>query len=104
MSYSMISGNMQAAAVVVVSITPASVAATTTAEQTFTVPGARVGDFVCAMGATQNGIAIGQARVTAADTVGVRFVNPTAGALTPTAGDYQFLFVRPGSTPGGFAP
>ena len=105
MAVSTIGGNTFAAGVVTVSLTPASVSAATTAEQTFTVPGVRVGDYVDVTGVTQNGVGIGQARVTAADTVGIRFINATAGALTPTAGTYSFLVVRPESgTFTGFAP
>lgn len=95
MAVSTIGGNVLAAGIVSVSITPASVGAATSAEQTFTVPGVIPGDYVDATGVTQNGIGIGQARVTAANTVGIRFVNATAGALTPTAGIYTFLVVRP---------
>lgn len=90
-------GNTYGIMVATVTITPASVGAATTAEQTFTVPGVRVGDYVGVTGVTQNGVAIGQARVTAPDTVGVRFINTTAGGLAPTAGAYQFLVVRPDS-------
>jgi hypothetical protein len=106
MSFSMIAGNVQAAGVVAITITPASVAAATTAEQTFACPGVRVGDYVDVTGVTQNGVGIGQARVTANNTVGIRFINTTAGALTPTAGAYTVLVVRTGSPalPSGFAP
>jgi hypothetical protein len=31
---------------------------------------------------------------TAANTVSITFVNPTAGALTPTTGSYTFLVVK----------
>ncbi len=88
-------GNVYGIMVASVAITPASVGAATTAEQTFTVPGVLPGDYVDVTGVTQNGVGIGQARVTAANTVGIRFINSTAGALTPTAGTYQFLVVRP---------
>ncbi len=105
MAVSTIGGNVLAMGVVSVALTPASVAAATTAEQTFTVPGVLPTDYVTAGGNTQNGISIGQARVTAANTVGIRFINATAGALIPTAGTYLFLVVRPESgTFSGFAP
>lgn len=95
MAVTTIGGNVFAAGVATVALTPASVAAATSAEQTFTVPGVLPGDYVDATGVTQNGIGIGQARVTAANTVGIRFINATAGALIPTAGLYTFLIVRP---------
>jgi hypothetical protein len=77
------------------SITPASVAASGGAEQSFAVAGANALDKVCAVsGNTGNAVGIAGARVTGADTVAVKFVNPTAGALTPGAGTYSFLLAR----------
>jgi len=77
------------------SITPASVAATTAAEQTFTVPGLRVGDFV---DVTPPGLTAGVApvtsRVSAANTLAITWLNPTAGALVPAAGVYQIQVMR----------
>lgn len=106
MSFSMISGNVRAMGVLSPSLTPASVGANTTAEQTFTVTGLQVGDFVAVSADVQNGVGIVGARVSAAHTLAIRFSNNTGGALTPTAGVYTVLVVRPGSTPGplGFAP
>lgn len=95
MAVTTIGGNVFAGGVATLALTPASVAAATSAEQTFTVPGVLPGDYVDATGETQNGIGIGQARVTAVNTVGIRFINATAGALIPTAGLYTFLIVRP---------
>ena len=72
------------------SLTPASVAAQSVAEQTFTVSGLRTTDRVSVNPpATPNNIGICGARVSATDTLALRFVNPTAGALTPTAGTYE---------------
>jgi hypothetical protein len=77
------------------SLTPVSVAATTCAEQTFTVPGLLVGDFV---DITPPGITAGVAptcaRVSAANTLAITFINPTAGALVPAAGVYQIQLNR----------
>ncbi|WP_242176584.1 hypothetical protein [Pseudomonas sp. MONT-RG-20F-20-E-7-02] len=76
-------------------ITPASVAAATAAEQTFTVPGLQLGDFV---DVTPPGITAGVtpscARVSALNTLAITFINPTAGALTPLAGVYQIQLNR----------
>lgn len=76
-------------------ITPASVAAATVAEQTFTVTGLTTADkvFVNA-GAITNAVAIGNVRVSAANTLAVQFVNPTAGALVPTAVTWQIFALR----------
>lgn len=77
------------------SLTPVSVATTATAEQTFTVPGLRVGDQVSLSPPGINpGVAPVCARVSANNTLAVTFINSTAGALVPTAGVYQISFVR----------
>jgi hypothetical protein len=98
MSY--VLGNLVAQSVVVVSITPAATVSITSVEQTFTVNGLRVGDVISgisSIAAQTAGIAVGSARVTAADTLGIMFSNPTAGDLTAVAGNYQFIVSRPDS-------
>ena len=77
------------------SITPASVGAATVAEQTFTVSGLTTADKVVVNPpAIGNATGIAGARVSAADTLAIRFTNPTAGALTPTAGTYTVTAFR----------
>lgn len=112
MAVSTIGGNILAMGVFTITINVASVAAAISAEQTYTAPGVRLGDFVwvCPPGVgtalLNAGLGVVGARVTAADTIGLRFINATAGALDPSASvDYQVLVVRPeaiGAT--GFAP
>lgn len=76
-------------------LTPASVAAATVAEQTFTVTGLTTADKVIVnQPALANSVGIAGARVSAADTLAIRFVNPTAGALTPASGVYTVLAIR----------
>jgi hypothetical protein len=76
-------------------ITPASVAAATVAEQTFTVTGVTTADTVeVNPPAIGNATGIAGIRVSAADTVAIRFINPTAGALTPTSGVYRIIAHR----------
>lgn len=76
-------------------ITPASVAAATVAEQTFTVTGLTTADKVIVNpAAIANSTGIAGVRVSAADTLAVRFSNPTAGALTPTAGTWNIIAIR----------
>ena len=79
-----------------VALTPASVGAATTAEQTFTVTGLAVGDFVAVSTTASLGNATGivGARVSAANTLAIRFINPTAGALTPAADTYLVNVIR----------
>ncbi len=77
------------------SLTPGSVAAATVAAQNFTVTGLAVTDkvFVNGPGPSNSAYMIA-ARVTAADTLQLIFVNPTAGALTPVAGTYNVVAIR----------
>lgn len=94
-------------AVVTATLSPASVGAATTAEQTFTITGLSVGDSINAADRIINvvkpthqaGLAVGNARVTAANTVGIVFINATAGAIVPTASEvYQLTVWRPYTT------
>jgi hypothetical protein len=89
---------------VAVALTPAACGAATATEQTFTVTGLSVGDSLQNQDiilnvykpTAQTGLALGQSRVTAANTVAIQFINPTAGSITPTAGEtYTFTVFRP---------
>lgn len=73
------------------------VATITTSEQTVTIRGLKTTDkvFVSNKPTHQAGLGIVGARVSAADTLAVTFMNPTAGGLTPTASQtYTVLVVR----------
>lgn len=100
-----ITGNVQSMGVISVAFTPASVAANTTAEQTFTVPGIIASD-VCidvTKPTSQAGLGIVMTRVTAANTVGITFSNNTASPIVPTAAEvYKICIVRVDSNPAGF--
>jgi len=73
-------------------LTPVAVAAATCAEQTFTVPGLLTTDAVQVFWpGSATAVGLVGARVSAANTLALTFVNPTAGSLTPTAGVYRFL-------------
>lgn len=77
------------------SLTPVSVATITSAEQAFTVQGLAVGDVVTVSPPSITaGVAPVCARVSAANTLQITFVNPTAGALVPAAGVYQIFVAR----------
>lgn len=93
-------GNMFAGGVLNATLSPAAVAANTTAEQTFTVTGLKAGDVVHVNKPTaQAGLGIVGKRVSATDTMALTFSNNTAGALTPTAAEvYRVLYWRPDST------
>lgn len=78
-------------------ISPAIVATITTAEQTFALSGLAVGDFVYAIKPTaQAGLGVAGARVTAVNTLGITFVNPTAAGITPTASETYLVLHCPG--------
>lgn len=94
-------GNINKLMVVSVALTPSAVSANTTAQQTFTVTGVKVGDVVVAVEkpSHQAGLGIVGFRVTAADTVGITFSNNTGAGITPTAGEtYDFVIARLDST------
>lgn len=73
--------------------TLAQVNTITTSEQTVTVPGLDVGDFVAVVKPThQAGLGIVNARVSAKNTLAITFVNPTAAGITPTASEIYLVF------------
>lgn len=74
-------------------LNPASVAAATSAEQTFTVTGLAVGDIVLAVNkpTATAGVGIVNARVSAANTLALTFVNATAGAVDPASESYEIV-------------
>ena len=78
-------------------LTPAAVAPNTSAEQTFTVAGLPSGTPVIVnKPSAQNGLSIGGARVSAANTLAITFVNNTAATITPTAGETYSIGSFPG--------
>lgn len=82
-------------AVYTATLTPTSVAAATTAEQTFTVNGLTTADKVIVNGPTPTaGTGIVNTRVSAADTLAITFINTTAAAATPAAGTYTIIAIR----------
>lgn len=101
MSTQAVRGNVLKLFAVTVTWNPAAVATITTAEQTVSVPGVKVGDLVVAYNKPTNttGAMPVNARVSAADTVAVTFVNPTAGSVDPASEAWTFVIGRP-ETPG----
>lgn len=94
-------GNILEEKLFAISITPASVAANTTAEQTFTVTGVNPGDYINIASATAQttGIIVGNCRITAPNTVVVQFGNFTALAATPVSGTYGVIWGSPENLP-----
>lgn len=79
-------------------LTPAAVATIVTAEQAFTVGPGNLDINSSFVGVTkpshQSGGMPIQARVSSATQISITFVNPTAGNVTPTAGEvYQFVVI-----------
>lgn len=98
-------GNVQMIQLIQATLSPAQVNTVTAVEQTFTVPGLQLGDLVAVFKPTvQSGLAVVGARVTAANTIGIQFINPTAGNITPTAGEVYTIKVVRSENPGvGYA-
>ena len=81
--------------VVAISLDVASVAANTTAEQTFTIGGLKTTDFVSIVKPSHStGMGIVNARVSAADTLAITFVNATAAPIDPAAETYLVFWFR----------
>lgn len=77
-----------------VTLSPTSVANATSAEQTFTMTGLLTTDFVYVDKPTaQAGLGIVGARVSAADTLALTFMNATAATITPTASEAYKVFL-----------
>lgn len=107
MSVGIIGGNVAALGVISVTLSPAQVAANTTAEQTFTVPGLATIDVIAGVSkpTAQAGLGIVGWRVSAANTLAITFSNNTASPITPTASQvYSVVVARADATLAGFAP
>lgn len=91
-------GNINKLYAIAPTLTSVGVATITTAEQTYTVPGLQVGDLVISVNRPNNtpvGVGIVNARVSAANTLALTWVNPTAGSVTPGAGVFSIVIGRP---------
>lgn len=98
-------GNIQKLMTMSVVLSPASVAATSTAEQTFNLPGVVPGDQVIDVTKPthQVGLAVIAGRVPAAGQITLVFVNPTASPIVPTASErYSVTVTRPAGTLPGY--
>lgn len=95
MAYSTIPGNVAGISIVRATVDLGSVAANTSEEETATVTGVKVGDFVvCMDSALEAGQVVANARVSAADTVTLQVINTTAGAINAASKTMTFLVVR----------
>jgi hypothetical protein len=83
-------GNLWKVGVFSITLSPASVANATSAEQTFAATGIGLltTDLVVVQKPTaQAGLVMGGSRVSAADTLAITFGNTTAATITPTASE-----------------
>jgi hypothetical protein len=93
-------GNTRGQWLINLTISPAIVAANTTATQTFTLPGLKTTDFITDITkpTLQAGLGIVGYRITALDTLAIDFSNNTGAGITPTAGETYLVGVcRPDS-------
>lgn len=96
MSSGITNGNMFGSYIISASLTPVAIATITTAEQSFTVAGLKVGDHVDVNPPSVTaGAGLAGARVSAIDTLTLTYVNPSAGSKTPPAGTYIIKVSRP---------
>lgn len=90
-------GNSHETFYIAPSLTPAAVAAYTSAVQTFSVPGLQTTDLIIVIGAigTQTaGILPGEADCYTAGVLSIQFLNVTAASATPASGQYAIQVVR----------
>jgi hypothetical protein len=93
-------GNIALAMLLQSTLSPASVAQNTTAEQTFTLNGLLVGDIVSVTKpTTQAGLGIVNARVSANNTLAITFANNTAAPIVPTALEVYIIELNRPSNP-----
>lgn len=92
-------GNLWKVGVFNITLSPASVATITAPEQTFAATGIGLlttDQVHVQCMAPSAGVGIVNSRVSAADTLAIQFVNPTAGPIVPTASTiYRVTVLRP---------
>lgn len=93
--FKMITDNFPYLRVYSESLDPAAVGATSESTQTFTVTGLSTNDVIYLNPpALDTGIGIMYYRVSAANTLQIRFRNFTAGSINPAAGVYNIIAIR----------
>ena len=88
-------GNTPGLWVLGVTLSPASVANATTAEQTFALTGVHLGDAVSVNKPTnQGGLFVAGSRVSAKDVLAISFGNVTSATITPTSSEVYTVQVN----------
>ena len=75
---------------------PASIAASTTVEQTVTVSGLKSQDIVLSVikPTLTTGVGVLQARISADDTLAIQMVNATVGAVDAPSESYKLIYIK----------
>lgn len=83
-----------------VTLAVGSIAANTSEEETYTVTGLTTDMFVAVNKPSLDaGIVVGNARVSADDTLAIQFINSTASAVDPTGSEvYKLFWWKPNDT------
>lgn len=95
-------GNAGSMQVIGLQLTPAQLAANTSAEQTFALPGVEANAIiggVSFLGAMAAATGIVNARMVSAGVLGITFSNSGAGTPTPAAGVFAVTVLRPNVWP-----
>jgi hypothetical protein len=88
-------GNIDKVVIVTRAIDISSLAANTTTDYSFTLPSARIGDFVMVnLQSTTAGVGIVNARISAAGFVTLQFVNATAAPVDPATSTALVMLIR----------
>ena len=91
-------GNIILEMVFLLSLTPnngTAIAANTSVESTYTLPGVNLNDFLEINKNThQTGLSIGNIRASAANTVAIQWINSTTASITPTADTFLIALTR----------
>lgn len=92
-------GNIQALALVSLTISVSAVSANAVEEKSFPCPGVKVGDIVVGVSTTlPTSLGVVGARVTAANVAAITFFNNTASPITPSGSlVFNLLVARPDS-------
>ena len=72
-----------------------AIAANTSVENTYTLPGVALNDFLEINKNThQTGLSIGNIRASAANTIAIQWINSTTASITPTADTFLIALTR----------
>lgn len=97
-------GNVQKEVLVSLTLSPVSVAANTSAEQIFTLPGCTPQDVCVGVQkpTSQAGLIIGGSRVVGNNQVAITFGNLTASPIVPTASQLYVFQICRADSPSGY--